>query len=65
MKTTEARMNNMRLIFDKMCWVEPGSKLLVVADDYYRAVSLRYDFMDVAKAMGADAVLAVFKSRTY
>ncbi len=65
MKTTAARMNNMRLILDKVCWVKPGSKLLIVADDYARAVSLGYDFMDVANTMGADAVLAVFKSRTY
>jgi leucyl aminopeptidase (aminopeptidase T) len=65
MKTTAARMSNMRLILQKICRVKPGSRLLVVADDYARAVSLGYDFMDVANTMGADAVLTVFKSRTF
>ncbi len=65
MKTTSARMNNMKLILEKICWVKPGSKLLIVADDYARAVSVGYDFMDMANTMGADAVLAVFKSRTF
>jgi len=65
MKTTAARMNNMKLILERVCRIKAGSKLLVVADDYARAVSLGYDFMDVANTMGADAVLAVFKSRTF
>ncbi len=65
MKTTAVRMSNMKLILEKVCRIKPGSKLLVVADDYARAVSLGYDFMDVANTMGADAVLTVFKSRTF
>jgi len=65
MKVSDVRMENMKLILDKICWVKPGCNLLVVADDYARPVSVAYDFMDLANAMGADAVLAVFKSRTY
>lgn len=65
MKMTTVRMDNMKLILEKICRVKPGYRLLVVADDYARAVSLGYDFMDVANTMGADAVLAVFKSRTF
>jgi leucyl aminopeptidase (aminopeptidase T) len=65
MRMTTVRMNNMKLILEKICRVKPGSRLLVVADDYARAVSLGYDFMDVANTMGADAVLAIFKSRTF
>ena len=65
MKTTAVRMSNIRLILENICRVKPGCRLLVVADDYARAVSLGYDFMDVANTMGADAVLTVFKSRTF
>jgi leucyl aminopeptidase (aminopeptidase T) len=65
MRMTDARMGNLRLILEKMCWVGPGVKLLVVADDYVRAMSLAHDFVDLANTMGADAVLAVFKRRTY
>jgi 2,5-dihydroxypyridine 5,6-dioxygenase len=65
MRMTAVRMNNIKLILEKVCWVKPGSNVLVVADDYVRAVALASDFTDVANVMGADAVLAVFKSRTY
>ena len=65
MRMTEVRMNNLRLILEKMCWVKPGSNLLIIADDYARAMSLAHDFADLANTMGADAVLAIFKSRTY
>ena len=34
MKLTEIRMENLRLILEKICWVRPGTNLLVVADDY-------------------------------
>ncbi len=62
---TAVRMENMRLILEKICRVKSGTNLLVIADDYVRAMSLAYDFVDLANTMGADAVLAVFKSRTY
>jgi leucyl aminopeptidase (aminopeptidase T) len=65
MKMTPVRMENLKLILEKICWVRPGTKLLVVADDYVRAMSLAHDFVDLANTLGADAVLAVFKSRTY
>jgi 2,5-dihydroxypyridine 5,6-dioxygenase len=65
MRMTDVRMENLKLILEKMCWVKPGSRLLVVADDYVRPMSLAYDFMDLANSMGADAVMAVFKRRTY
>jgi len=48
-----------------MARIKPGTNLLVVADDYVRPMSLAYDIADVANTMGAEAVLAVFKSRTY
>jgi leucyl aminopeptidase (aminopeptidase T) len=62
---TAVRMENMRLILEKICWVKSGTNLLVVADDYVRAMSLASEFVDLANTMGADAVLAVFKRRTY
>jgi leucyl aminopeptidase (aminopeptidase T) len=65
MRMTNVRMENLRLILEKICWVKPGTHLLVVADDYVRATSLAYDFVDLANSMGADAVMAVFKRRTY
>ena len=65
MRMTDVRMENLKLILEKICRVKPGTNLLVVADDYVRAMSLAYDFMDLANTMGADAVMAVFKSRTY
>lgn len=65
MRMTDVRMENLKLILEKMCWVKPGTHLLVVADDYIRPMSLAYDFMDLANSMGADAVMAVFKRRTY
>jgi leucyl aminopeptidase (aminopeptidase T) len=45
--------------------LKSGSNLLIVADDYARPMSLAHDFLDLANSMGADAVLAVFKRRTY
>ena len=65
MRMTDVRMENLKLILGKICQVKPGTNLLVVADDYVRAMSLANDFVDLANTMGADAVLAVFKSRTY
>jgi leucyl aminopeptidase (aminopeptidase T) len=65
MRMTNVRMENLRLILEKICWVKPGTNLLVVADDYVRATSLAYDFVDLANSMGADAVMTVFKRRTY
>ena len=65
MRMTAARMGNLKLILEKMCWVKPGMNLLVLADDYARTISLASDFVDMANVMGADAVLAVFKRRTY
>jgi len=64
-RMTAVRVENMRLILEKICRVKSGTNLLVVADDYVRAMSLAHDFFDLANTMGADAVLAVFKSRTY
>jgi 2,5-dihydroxypyridine 5,6-dioxygenase len=65
MKMTDIRMENLRLILEKICWVKSGTNLLVVADDYVRSMSLAHDFTDLANTMGADAVMTVFKSRTY
>ncbi len=65
MRMTGVRMGNLRLILEKVCSVKAGSNLLIVADDYARPVSLAYDFLDMANSMGADAVMAVFKRRTY
>jgi leucyl aminopeptidase (aminopeptidase T) len=65
MKTTGVRLENLKLILDKMVRIRPGSNLLVVADDYVRPMSLAYDIVDVANTMGADAVLAIFRSRTF
>jgi leucyl aminopeptidase (aminopeptidase T) len=65
MRMTAVRLENLKLILEKMCWVKPGIKLLVLADDYVRAMSLGSDFADMANTMGADAVLAVFRRRTY
>ena len=57
MRTSDVRMENLKLILKEMCWVKPGSNLLVLADDYARPISLAREFMDLANAMGADAVL--------
>ena len=62
---TDVRMENLKLILEKICRIKPGDNLLVVADDYVRAISLASDFVDLANAMGADAVLGVFKRRTF
>jgi hypothetical protein len=65
MKMTDVRLANLKLILEKICEVKPGDNLLVVADDYVRPISLASDFVDLANAMGADAVLGVFKRRTF
>jgi leucyl aminopeptidase (aminopeptidase T) len=65
MKMTDVRLANLKLILEKICGVKPGDNLLVVADDYVRPISLASDFVDLANAMGADAVLGVFKRRTF
>ena len=53
MRMTDVRMKNLKLILEKMCWVKPGSNLLVIADDYARAMSLAHDFADLAGPPGA------------
>ncbi len=65
MKNTAVRLANIRLILEKCCRIKPGTNFLVVADDYVRPMALAHDVADVANTMGADAVLAVFKSRMY
>src|SRR4030042_6351649 len=65
MRMTDVRMENLKLILERICKIKAGDNLLVVADDYVRAMSLASDFADLANAMGADAVFAVFKRRTY
>ena len=65
MKSTDVRLENLKLILGKMARIKPGTNLLVVADDYVRPMSLAHDIADVANTMGAEAVLTVFKSRTH
>jgi len=65
MRLTDVRMENLKLILDKMCRVKPGTHLLVFADDYARSMTLAHDLMELANAMGAEAVMAVFKRRTH
>jgi hypothetical protein len=63
MRLTDIRMENLKLILDKMCRVKPGTNLFIFADDYARSVTLAQDLMDLANSMGAEAAMAVFKRR--
>jgi leucyl aminopeptidase (aminopeptidase T) len=65
MRLTDIRMENLKLILDKMCRVKPGTNLFIFADDYARSVTLAQDLMDLANSMGAEAAMAVFKRRSH
>jgi leucyl aminopeptidase (aminopeptidase T) len=65
MRLTDVRVENLKLILEKMCRVKAGTHLLVFADDYARSMTLAQDLMELANSMGAEAVLAVFKRRTH
>ena len=62
MRMTDVRMENLKLILETMCRVKPGTKVLVYSDDYARSVTLSTDIMELANAMGAEAVMTVFKT---
>jgi leucyl aminopeptidase (aminopeptidase T) len=65
MKMTDVRIANLKLILDKIARVKNDTRLLVVADDFARTISLAYDIVDLVNSMGGDAVLSIFKRRTF
>lgn len=65
MRMTDVRLDNLRLILETMCRVKSDKEVLVFCDDFARSMSLAYDLMEMANAMGANAVMSVFKKREH
>ena len=65
MRMTDVRLENLKLILENMCRVKPDKEVLVFCDDYARAMTLGYDLMELANAMGASATMSVFKKRAH
>ena len=65
MKMTDVRIANLKLILDKIARVKNDTRLLVVADDFARTMSLAHDIVELVNSSGGDAVLSIFKRRTF